>query len=899
MSGKRQHKDSMTKHIIDAVAALDAILDKREVKSILIEKDYPDERLKIQDYNDRKQRLASIDREFENAWVSSLKQLDELCKRIRKRQPHLNELCIDSINTGSHFPDALAFGRIHLKCKNWRGYIPRMVPFPFKNSLWIPDKTDLRLTHQLLLRIIHAMPIGSVEITACDPLRLGTSLHPFLSLLNVKRLFPDQRLLTRSDEIERALAHIMDYVENLIQNKFKKGIQNWITYNSVSGGNPLPYKILFVFGVPDQLTEKSVWYLDRLVEHGPTCGVLPVLTVDEERMMDRKFNGLRSVLEKHSKRMDAFFSPELLAKHFTHIAVTEESEFWPHRSQLADFLKLMADKYEQVSKFGKYIAELWNEHDTWAKSTVQGIHVPIGWSFDGETITLSVGGVNTEHHVLLAGSSGSGKSNLLHVLIHCICHSYSPSELNVYLLDYKQGTEFNIYSSPPLPQAKLVATESDPEYGVTVLSHLLEEIEKRAAEFKKRSVREFSEYRTSTSNDLPRILLIIDEFQILFSEGRQVSEPAEKMLNQLLRQGRAYGIHVLLATQTLRGIQSISMGQLTSQIGCRIALSSSEEDSALVLGSGNWEAARLNSPPEGIINDSYGAKSANQLFFIPFADRELCRFHIESLAELALRKGYGYTTKVFNGSRLPAMPSLDWFESKSGEGIRLHLGEKLCFEEESLEVAIHNRPSSNLLISGYNDAIHDGLLMSIHRSLLFSQGVDEIIYFDGRYIESVGVTNSLIEICGKPVFSFRKAEDINFVKILDESLRIKRVLIIDGLDSAKSFHSLPVTFRPVKNDEPPSLSDSFKKILEEGPSRGIFVIAFIENWRRCFASCKDVLSYFELRVGFCMNEDDAGSLVGGGMVKFKGLETDTRAVFTDYLKNLHVFFRPYICDKEL
>jgi DNA segregation ATPase FtsK/SpoIIIE-like protein len=113
-------------------------------------------------------------------------------------------------------------------------------------------------------------------------------------------------------------------------------------------------------------------------------------------------------------------------------------------------------------------------------------------------VSFAIGGVNTGHHVLLAGRSGSGKSNLLHVLIHSLCHAYSPSELNVYLLDYKQGTEFSVYASPPLPQAQLVATESDPEYGVTVLSHLTDELEKRSREFKGRSVRDFYEYRAAS-----------------------------------------------------------------------------------------------------------------------------------------------------------------------------------------------------------------------------------------------------------------------------------------------------------------------------------------------------------------------------------------------------------------
>ena len=854
-------------------------------------------RLKKEQINTRKQNISY---EFEKEWVLALKNLDELCRRIRRNQPHLNELISENINTGTHFPDALAFGRMRLNYQNWKGHVPRLIPFPFKKSLWLPDKhTEHRLIHQLLLRLMHCMPVGNVEITAADPLRLGTSLDPFLSLLKVKRLFPAQRLLTRSEELENALAQLTDYVEDLLQNKFKGEIKSWAAYNLANNSNLLTYKLLLIFGVPEQLTDKSLWYLDRLLEHGPSCGVLPVLTINEERLADRKFTVLHAALDKYCQRMDVIVPAEVLTRHVSEISIVEEQEFWPSRSELATFLESISNKYEQSSKFSKSLIDLLSSSDYWGHDSTQGIQVPIGWTADGETVPFLIGGVNTEHHVLLAGRSGSGKSNLLHVLIHSLCHAYSPSDLNIYLLDYKQGTEFNVYASPPLPQAKLVATESDPEYGVTVLSHLTDELEKRAREFKSRSVRDFYEYRETAAMELPRILLIIDEFQILFSEGRQVAEPAEKMLNQLLRQGRAYGIHVLLATQTLKGIQSLSMGQLISQIGCRIALACSEEDSAMILGNNNWEASKLSSPPEGIINNSNGAKSANQRLLIPFADQGLCRDHIAEIAKVAARRGYCGTTKVFNGSRLPEMPESDWFSSRNNQAMQLYLGERLSFEAEPLTVTLVNRPSSNLLLSGYNDVIHDGLLASILQSLNSRDSVDEIIYFNGRSIEPMGASKYLEGAGNTPVFKHENVASLNLSGILNEYQKSKRILIIDGLDSVKEFHSGSVGFRPVKKDEQPLPQESIKKILEDGPLHGTFVIAFADNWKRCNASCKDLLSFFEMRVGFCMNEDDAGSFLNGAIGKFKGLETDNRAVFTDRLKNQVSWFRPYIKGERL
>jgi energy-coupling factor transporter ATP-binding protein EcfA2 len=885
----------MPKHLFDAVGVLNQAVVQRGQKVERIEKDYPGEKLKTDAYNIRKQRLATVNQEFDQEWVSALKNIDDLCKRIRHRQPHLNELTAKNINTGTHFPDALTFGRMYLTYQNWKGYIPLLIPFPFKKSLWLPDQsTGHRLIHQLMLRLIHCMPVGNVEITAADPLRLGTSLDPFLSLLKVKRLFPDQRLMTRSDELENALARLTDYVEDLLQNKFKGEIKSWSAYNVANSSNPIPYKLLLIFGVPEQLTDKSLWYLGRLLEHGPVCGVLLVLTIDEDRLEDRKFTGLRTSIDKYSKRMDSIVPAEILTKHISEITVVEEREFWPGRSELTDFLAFISDRYEQSSKFSKSLTDLWCNSGYWWRDAVQGVQVPIGWTADGDIVHFSIGGVNTEHHVLLAGRSGSGKSNLLHVLIHSLCHTYSLSELNIYLLDYKQGTEFSVYASPPLPQVKLVATESDPEYGVTVLSHLTEELEKRAQEFKSQSVRDFYEYREYSAAELPRILLIIDEFQILFSEGRQVAEPAEKMLNQLLRQGRAYGIHVLLATQTLKGIQSLSMGQLISQIGCRIALACSEEDSAMILGNSNWEASKLISPPEGIINNSNGAKSANKRFLIPFADRELCKSHIININQVASQRGYCGSTKLFNGSRLPEMPSADWFKSRNHETIALYLGERLSFEAEQLSLVLVNRPSSNLLISGYNDAIHDGLLASILQSLDSQDGIDEIIYFNGRSIVPVGASKHLDGSKEKIISKHENIPALNLTEISRELKQSKRIVIIDGLDSTKEFHSGPASFRPVNKDEPPSPQESLKKILEDGPLQGTFVIAFADNWKRCNSLCKDLLGFFEMRVGFCMNEDDAGSFVSGVIGKFKGLETDNRAVFADRLKNQVIWFRPYI-----
>ena len=897
-----KQENVMVENIIRAVVALDKVISCRDRSRDILNKDYPDEKLSVDKYHAYKARLNCIQEVFSKEWVNALNLLDVLCKRVRIRQPHLNKLKRESINQSNHFPDALAFGRLRLSYENWCGYIPRLVPFPIKNPLWLPDASSNQLMiHQLLLRLMSALPANYLDITAIDPLRLGTSLSPFLPLLKLNHPFTEQRLLTRADEIETELQRKLDYVENLLQNKFKGEITSWVEYNSSNTGSPLPYKVLLIFGIPEQLTDRSLWYLGRLMEHGTRCGVLPVLTIDENRIEDKKYTGLRESLKAYVRPMNRILPSKILSHDITNISISEEHEYWPEPIVLSEIIGWLYDEYEKCGLFARKLAELWDKTPFWKETSTNGLSTPIGWSHDGKEIHFSLGGVNNEHHALLAGRSGSGKSNLLHVLIHSLCNRYSPAEVKIYLLDYKQGTEFNTYANPPLPQAALVATESDPEYGVTVLTHLTKELERRAAEFKHHSTRDIQEYRQNTQTVLPRIVLIIDEFQLLFSEGRQVAEPAEKLMNILLRQGRAYGIHVLLATQTLKGIQSLSMGQLISQIGCRLALSCSEEDSAMILGNTNLEASTLNSPPEGLLNNANGAKSANQRFLIPFADREMCNVHQNVVYDLAFKNGYSNITTIFSGSHLPMLPSNNKFKSlqTTTKIPRLLLGEELSFEANHFSVPLEKRSAGNLLVAGFDDDIQAGLLLSTVHSLLNTKSVSEIIYFNARGEQSL-ISEIGLDVLGQNSISVKEKNwDGDLTNLKKPASECYKVLIIDGLDSAKMFHGGPSGFKPLKKDEPASPAESLKILLEEGPQNGLFVISFVDNWRRCNTVCRDLLSFFELRIGFCLNEDDAGSLMLGNIGKLKGLEHGNKAIFVDRLKNHQVWLRPFINDKHI
>src|SRR6185295_17350921 len=182
----------------------------------------------------------------------------------------------------------------------------------------------------------------------------------------------------------------------------------------------------------------------------------------------------------------------------------------------------------------------------WTLETNAELRVPIGRTGATKLQYLALG-KGTRQHALVAGKTGSGKSTLFHVMITNLALWCSPDQVEFYLVDFKKGVEFKCYATSRLPHARVVAIESDREFGLSVLERVDEELRRRGDLFRRFGVQDLPGYqRAAGAEPLPRTLLIIDEFQELFVEDDRVSQTAALLLDRLVRQGRAFGIHVLL-----------------------------------------------------------------------------------------------------------------------------------------------------------------------------------------------------------------------------------------------------------------------------------------------------------------------------------------------------------------
>ena len=220
-------------------------------------------------------------------------------------------------------------------------------------------------------------------------------------------------------------------------------------------------------------------------------------------------------------------------------------------------------------------------------------------------------------------------------------HDYGPEELELHLIDFKEGVEFKVYAAGALPHAGTVAIESDREFGVSVLEAIQAEIPWRGP-LLRGSTEPHSSLQTlrkATGERLPRIVLVFDEFQVLFARNDKLGAVAAEALEALIRQGRGFGIHVLLGSQSLSGLDAL--GDHVSQLlPVRILLPAAESDAFKVLGEGNTEGSALTAAGEGILNMSGGAVEANERFRGAVIDEDVRRTMVAQISAKAHSAGF-------------------------------------------------------------------------------------------------------------------------------------------------------------------------------------------------------------------------------------------------------------------
>jgi DNA segregation ATPase FtsK/SpoIIIE, S-DNA-T family len=207
----------------------------------------------------------------------------------------------------------------------------------------------------------------------------------------------------------------------------------------------------------------------------------------------------------------------------------------------------------------------------------------LGKGIDGNAVWTDIAKMP---HVLVAGTTGSGKSGCVNAILSSILMQASPNEVRLVLVDPKQ-VELNHYENVP---HLLTPVVTSPRLAANVLSNLIGEMESRygiMSEARARNLGELNRVRAKKGEaPLPHILCVIDELADLMMVA---PAEVEDSIIRLAQKSRATGIHLVLATQ--RPSTDIITGTIKVNIPSRIAFAvSSQTDSRVILDQGGAEA---------------------------------------------------------------------------------------------------------------------------------------------------------------------------------------------------------------------------------------------------------------------------------------------------------------------
>jgi hypothetical protein len=544
------------------------------------------------------------------------------------------------------------------------------------------------LVTTLLLRVLGRTAPGSVRLSGYDPDRLGGGLAGFAPLAGAGLL-----TFVGPNGLAGLLDELVEHIRRINETVLAGEYPSLRALAHQTGRRPEPWRVAVLLGSGhgDELSKHERAQLDRVIRAGADCGVhviargieLPehpgVRTLTVDRGSTARIGGY-AALPVH---LDPPPEAELVTATCRAIAARVAAGPTP-----VAFDDLMPEVF-------------------WTERADAELTAPVGLGPDGVPEPVTLG--DYPPHALIGGPSGTGKTNLIYAWLGALAARYSPTEVEFYLLDFKEGVSFARFAPRRrdrtwLPHVRLVGVNvnNDPEFGLALLRFLGAELRRRADAAKRHEVTTLAELRAEDpTGHWPRIVAVIDEFQVLLGAGHTaLAKEAATLLEDLARRGRSQGIHLMLASQEVSGIEALwGRPALVSQFTLRIALPKARK----VLPDTN-PAAQTLPRHHAVVNSDSGAIPANRIVRLPAAsDREtwstlqtrLWRDRPRDLPE----------PRLFDGDAVPELTRAPDFADLSpatvdSRGPVALLGETIDVRARSARLRLPRAPGRNLAVLG-------------------------------------------------------------------------------------------------------------------------------------------------------------------------------------------------------
>lgn len=887
-----------------------------------------------------------------------IEQICEMMKKYEKdyaRVPEIDSVFPSLVTLGNVlypadiFSDSVGyqhiidkFGVEHHGNTESTSYVELPLTFDLRNSfnlfLDCPEASSkgiLEFTHHVIWSFLSFMPVTKVNVCVFDGEQRGNSIIPFLEFRKRSPETFDQKIYTSQEAMADRLLKINAQIDEFIQEKLGNRYKDILDYNLNTPNRAEPITLLILYDFPSGMDGRSIDLLTNILRNGNKCGVFTIICYNPNITFSR-YESIDERLEQISRYCavvdykDGHYS---LLPYNLQINTPELLSY----NAVDEFIQDYVEKAEAIKKQGLSFKDILSK-ELFSMNSSKSMKIPVGVG-DGDSIVSITIGEGSSHHGLIAGATGSGKSTLLHTLIMSSMLHYSPDQLHLYLMDFKSGTEFKIYESVKLPHIQLLALDAMQEFGESILENLVAEMEKRGSLFKEAGQTSLKGYVQATGKALPRILVIMDEFQILFNDStnRKVAMNCAELTKRIVTEGRAFGIHLLMATQSTKVISDLTLSHGTiEQMRIRIGLKCGENDARYLFSDQNdTKALAMMKGPIGtaVMNLDY-TEQPNIGFRVAYCDDKTQRYYLDLISKTYADQPYSLQT--FEGGRTTKL--LDYFaEANIGTTndlpAKIHMG-TLIKVAPPFAITIDKKKKHNLLVCGSNERMANTVSNNYIVSALLNQNAT-VYCVDGDKLvgddDSGDVYTALNESCDRfklaqdradiimfinevyrsyQAWKKQNSDDVIFViiknlqfldivksmfkgEVIDESEFIENDVTEPEVDLANPFAAVNNMFANRGSDDNLSVGEKLIKLIEDGSGFGIhFVVTSLEyqTVRECMYYGENILTKFPERIIFSLGSNDADNLIEN--VSVAGLRDNT-AYFTDGVKNTFQM-KPYI-----
>ena len=821
------HKVLQGKNIEEAIGLLTSV--ERSIKRFeeTIESTFESESLAISRTYDRACQLA------ESKYKGSL---DAEEKRYKAEQSAIRD-------DGSRIISRIKSNRTYISCTKSEsygtsayGYVS--VSMPRSGNLRIPTFIDPYGRLSILIEDYSSSnePIRSMvghilssyenvplSLDLADLCRSGLPFSSYThDIMPIDKTLIGERVVTDYRGLVSMLDSVKSHIDNVTQFKLSpsKGIEDVYKYNSKSN-EPVPIRFVFIIMPGSMLTKAALTSLQYITLNGSRCGVHLVLSLTDDDFQ-KDVNPLELISENVLRLVSKGGSATLIrnGKRRKIILSTVDIE--------SIVMRIVKAIEKRNSRMVNYRSILPNSKNLMTSSAKDGLNIPFG--VNGREIVDIRFGYGTANHALITGSTGSGKTALAHTILTSACAKYSPAELELYLLDFKEGVEFSEYGNLKVPHVKVIVQSCSQEFAENILDNLEQELERRGTIFRNLKLRDYQSYRAK-GYSLPRILIVADEFQHMFdrSTNGESAERCGNLFERIAREGRSFGMHLMMSTQSISSLSSSSNSSLRGssfdQLIERVILGYPipENDAMMLLKDRTKDLEVIDrNRGTGIINYAGGAEPSVKfdVAWIPNEKRESLLSIISSIGK---DRGFCPHIDIFDLSETPSL--------KSAMGFIIHnqgcllLGKSMRMDPEYVSFKFDGSMGENALtVTSAKNAAR--ILMSISSSFCSKKGNDmAIMNFPPEISNRITASNKMIGVYSGSEETKGQIEGLpNLLNFREKTSNVNGEILLAYWNIA----SIP-DFVPGMG-KLDTLQKAMMTALESGPSKGVHIILFFDSF---------------------------------------------------------------------